>query len=230
MVAVIGDVHGCFYTLIELYNQIRSKYTNIPIYCVGDIVDRGNFSCNVMDFMLEEKIKFTPGNHDYMFYHFFKDPTSIFARSWVFNGNEATLKSYRNQDEKVFKHIEEIRKAPLFFDLEDCFISHAGVSIKYASILGGLEGEEFTYKVGEVIEANFREDSGVMWTRDPLLNLGKLQIVGHTKQLEITYIENSDAVYIDTGAFVGNKLSAVIVEKSEIIDTLEEKTNMDDII
>lgn len=230
MIAVIGDVHGCFYTLIELYNKIRRKYKNIPIYCVGDIVDRGNFSCNVMDFMIEENIKFTPGNHDYMFYHFFKEPTSIFARSWVFNGNEATLKSYKNQDEKVFKHIEIIRQAPLFFDLPDCFISHAGISIKFANLLGGLKQKEFSEKIDEIVNVNFKEDSGVMWTRDPLLNLGKLQIVGHTKQLEITYIENSDAVYIDTGAFVGNKLSAVIVENSEIIDTLEEKTNMDDII
>ncbi|NLT52616.1 MAG: diadenosine tetraphosphatase [Ignavibacteria bacterium] len=230
MIAVIGDVHGCFYTLIELYNSIRKKYKDIPIYCVGDIVDRGNFSCNVMDFMINEKILFTPGNHDYMFYHFFKDPTSIFARSWVFNGNEATLKSYKNQDEKVFKHIEVIRSAPLYYDLPDCFISHAGISIKFGNVLGGLPEKEFSRKIEDVVISNYREDSGVMWTRDPLLNIGKLQIVGHTKQLEIIYIENSDAVYIDTGAFVGNKLSAVIVEDNEIIDSLEAKTSMSDII
>ena len=69
-----------------------------------------------------------------------------------------------------------------------------------------------------------------MWNRDELLNLGKLQIIGHTKQQEIVYVEESDSLYIDTGAFVGNKLSAVIVDNNEIIDTIQEPTHIDDIL
>jgi serine/threonine protein phosphatase 1 len=79
MVAVIGDVHGCFYTLVELFNTIREKYQNIPVYCVGDLVDRGNHSFETMEFVINEKIKFTPGNHDYMFYHFFKRSNERFC-------------------------------------------------------------------------------------------------------------------------------------------------------
>ena len=39
MIAVIGDVHGCFYTLKQLVDKIRTKYPSISIYCVGDLVD-----------------------------------------------------------------------------------------------------------------------------------------------------------------------------------------------
>ena len=83
MIAIIGDVHGCYYTLAELYNNIKNKYPDIEIYCVGDLIDRGNNSYEVMEFVINKKIQFTPGNHEYMFYNFFKDPTSVFARSWV---------------------------------------------------------------------------------------------------------------------------------------------------
>ena len=48
MVAVIGDVHGCYYTLKQLVEKIKAKYPDISIYCVGDLVDRGNFSCEVI--------------------------------------------------------------------------------------------------------------------------------------------------------------------------------------
>jgi len=40
MIAVIGDIHGCFYTLSELVLRIKAKYPDIPLYCVGDLIDR----------------------------------------------------------------------------------------------------------------------------------------------------------------------------------------------
>lgn len=229
MVAIIGDVHGCYYTLVELHNLIKEKYKDVPIYCVGDMVDRGNNSYDVMNYVIAENILFTPGNHDYMFFHFFKDPTSVFARSWVFNGSETTLASYENHEDAVFQHIEHIKKAPLFYNLNDCFISHAGVSSHYKVMLPNNFNENLE-SLNQYLNNDFKTDRGVLWTRDSLLNLGKLQIVGHTKQQEITLDEDSDAVYIDTGACVGNKLSAVIVEKSEIVDVLDVKTNLNDII
>ncbi len=229
MVAVIGDVHGCYHTLVDLYNKIINGYPNITVYSVGDMVDRGNFSCEVMDFIIANNIQMTPGNHDYMFYHFFKDPTSIFAKSWFFNGSEPTLESYENRQTSMFEHIDFIKNATLYFNLSDCFISHAGVSNVYNKFLPENFKENLDI-LEPYIRNDLRTDRGILWTRDPLLNLGKLQIVGHTKQQEITLIEDANAVYIDTGACVGNKLSAIIVHESQIIETIEVKTHLNDII
>ncbi len=229
MIAVIGDIHGCYYTLVELYNKIISRYPNIPVYTVGDLVDRGNHSCEVFNFVIVNNIFFTPGNHDYMFFHFFKDPTSVFARSWFFNGNETTLKSYENRETEMFQHIELVRTAPLYFNLPDCFISHAGISEMYGKYLPPNFRSSLNL-LDNFIVNDLRSDQGILWTRDPLLNIGKLQIVGHTKQQEITLIEDSNAIYIDTGACVGNKLSAIIVHENRVLETLEEKTRLDDII
>ncbi|MBU0561936.1 MAG: metallophosphoesterase [Bacteroidetes bacterium] len=229
MIAVIGDIHGCYYTLIELFNKIKVKYQNIPLYCVGDMVDRGNHSFEVMKFVISEGIKFTPGNHDYMFLYFFKDPTSIFARSWVFNGSETTLESYESHEDDVFKHIEVIKNAPLFFDTSDCLITHAGISKQYEKFLPG-DFKSNHKLVTEAIIRDFKNDFGVLWARGDLLDIGKLQVVGHTKQQEIILDEKANAVYIDTGACVGNKLSAVIIHENQITDVLEAKTNLNDII
>jgi serine/threonine protein phosphatase 1 len=229
MVAIIGDVHGCYYTLVDLYKKIVSSYPGIEVYSVGDMVDRGNFSCEVMDFIIENNILMTPGNHDYMFYHFFKDPQSIFAKSWFFNGSEPTLESYEDRQAAMFRHIDFIKDAPLYFNLPDCFISHAGVSNLYEKFLP-KNFKDLLEMLDPYIRNDLKTDRGILWTRDPLLNLGKLQVVGHTKQQEITLIEDANSVYIDTGACVGNKLSAIIVHESQIVQTIEEKTHLNDII
>ncbi|KUO59045.1 diadenosine tetraphosphatase [bacterium BRH_c32] len=229
MVAVIGDIHGCYYTLVELYKKIVKKYPRIKVVTVGDMVDRGNHSRDVINFIIENNIKFTPGNHDYMFYHFFKEPSSVFARSWLFNGSESTLESYEHYENDIFAHIDLISKAPLYMDLDDCFISHAGVSKTYRKFLPNNYKDDLSVLEPMIID-DLRSDKGILWNRDSLLDLGKFQVVGHTKQSQITVVEESNSWYIDTGACVGNNLSAIIVHKNQFIESIEEKTQIKDII
>ncbi len=229
MIAAIGDIHGCFFTLVELVELIREKYPSIKIYSVGDLIDRGKNSYEVINFIINENIEFTAGNHDYMFYHFFKKPASIFARSWSFNGSEATLKSYEKHENELFKHIDFIKEAPLMLNLDDCFLSHAGISIHYKKRLPpNFKNDQDILK--KFVEQDYYEDFGVMWNRLPLMDIGKLQLVGHTRQEDVRIDEKANAAYIDTGAFTGKKLSAVIVEKNKIIDKLSVKTNLNDIV
>lgn len=228
MVAVIGDIHGCYNTLESLYKKIQGKYPDIPVYCVGDLVDRGNFSFEVVEFFIKNNLPFTPGNHDYMFYAFFKEPNTLFAKSWVYNGNEATLRSYLNFHEQIDYHLAFIKSAPLYFNTEDCFISHAGISSHYKSTLQNGTRNKLE-ALDSLIKSEFDSESGILWTRDRLLNLGKLQVVGHTKQYEVKLDSKANAIYIDTGACVGNKLSSVIIRNSEIVEIIAEPTHQEDI-
>jgi serine/threonine protein phosphatase 1 len=229
MVAVIGDIHGCLYTLRKLVEKIREKYPTVEIYSVGDLVDRGVFGFEVVEFIKSEKIKFTPGNHDYMMYYFIKHPTEEIGRPWPHNGYETTLISYNEHFDKLNEHLEFIISKPLFYNLDDCFISHAGISKQMKNQLPDNFQNDLSL-LDDVIQSNLNQESGILWTRDTLLNIGKLQVVGHSIKKEIIYVEKSNVVYTDTGAFLGNKLSAVIVEKNKVIDKLEERTNQIDII
>ncbi len=228
MVAVIGDVHGCFNTLKDLYNKIKRKYSSIEIYCVGDLVDRGNYCFEVVDFFINYGIKCTPGNHDIMFYDYFKNPLTIFAKSWSYNGNETTLMSYSHHVDEMNFHLDYLKTFPMYFDLPDCFISHAGISYNYSKMLTPEimnDRESFdTFITGAI-----SDDSGILWNRDPLLNINKLQVVGHTKQPEVRMDKKSNGIYIDTGAYSGNKLSCVIIENNNVVDIIAEYTHSDDI-
>ncbi len=228
MVAIIGDIHGCFHTLKKLYSNILDKYPNVQVCCVGDLVDRGKFSFEVVEFVRKNRITFTPGNHDYMFYYFIKNPSSPLGRSWIYNGSETTLDSYSNRFNEMNKHLNHIIKAPLILDLTDCFISHAGISNYYSRKLGKKPLLDKN-KLSDLIENDLNSEHGILWTRDKLINLGKLQVVGHTRFEEIYYDSDSDVVYIDTAACSGNKLSAVIINENTIVDTISESTDPVDI-
>lgn len=226
MIAIIGDIHGCYHTFIELYNNVKRKYKNIDIYSIGDLVDRGNYSFNVFQFVVENKIKFTPGNHEFMFLHGLSGLDTYLTKSWIYNGRIETLQSYLGKEEFIPSHIQYIKNSPLYYNLDDCFISHAGISKKYEN---EIPIDNFWHTLDEVIRRDIHTDKGVLWLRDEILNLGKLQIVGHTKQDMVKYVEESNALYIDTGCETGNYLTCVIIEKSEIIDVLQVKTHIEDV-
>ena len=228
MVAVIGDIHGCFNTLKKLVEDIKNKYPDTSIYCVGDLVDRGNFSYEVIEYIKAEEIKFTPGNHDYMFYYFVHEPFSGMGTAWLYNGYESTMQSYNDRYEKINEHLELIKTAPLYYNLDDCFICHAGISVFLKrklskNILDDME------KFDKVILEELETDEGILWTRNELLDLGKLQIIGHTRKNEVEYNKENNTAYIDTSVYTHNKLTAIIVEKSQILDTISVPTISEDL-
>lgn len=228
MIAVIGDIHGCFYTLQKLINKIESKYKGIEIYSVGDLVDRGNFSLQVVEFIIHNKIKCVLGNHDKMFYYYFNEPDNPLANAWNYNGNDKTLASYQNNQDLISKHLTKFKKFPLFYNLEDCFISHAGISRYYKNYL--IENNKIKYEIfNSFFDSTKDEEDGILWNRSQLMKLDKLQIVGHTRQPKITYIENNNSLYIDTSVYTGNKLSSVIINNGEMIDSFSVNTDKKDI-
>src|SRR5690606_9184662 len=160
--------HGCYFTLKELVSKIHEKYPNIDLYSVGDLVDRGNFSLEVFEFIIEENIKFTPGNHDYMFYYFFKEPKSVLARLWVYNGSQKTIESYEKNNDKLEQHLDLVKNSPLFFNLKECFISHAGISTYYNSILPKNYKQNLDL-LKSVAYSDIANEHGILWNRDELV-------------------------------------------------------------
>ncbi len=229
MVAVIGDLHGCYYTLLELVQTVRNKYGNISIYSVGDLIDRGNYGYEVIEYLKREQIHFTPGNHDYMFYYFINFPESVMGSSWLYNGYEKTLTGYDERPEMIWEHLNFITGSPLFFNLDDCFISHAGISKYYKFVLqeNYLNDDK---ALGKILMRDLEEEHSIIWTRGELMNIGKLQVVGHTRRKEVTFNKASNAVYIDTSAYAGNKLSAVIIKENTVVDVMSVATKKEDVI
>jgi serine/threonine protein phosphatase 1 len=228
MIAILGDIHGCYYTLKELVKKINSDYPGSDIYSLGDLVDRGNFSSEVIEFIKDEGIIFTPGNHDLMFYYFFSQPSNPIGIPWIYNGNEKTLKSYEKNPGLLDSHLDIIGNAPLYINLDYHFISHAGISEYYLHHFkksGFFLSDEFDY----LIRSSLHEPYSIIWNRGELVRLDKIQIVGHTRFHDVVFNKRSNSIYIDTSIDTGNKLTAVIIEGENLVDILSVPTIFQDL-
>jgi serine/threonine protein phosphatase 1 len=126
------------------------------------------------------------------------------------------------------EHLDMIINAPLFYNLDDCFISHAGIS---KSIKDKLPHNFLTNdsQLDEILRDDLYNQNSIIWARGELLNIGKLQVVGHTHRKEVFFDKVSNALYIDTTSFGNNKLSAAIVAQNKLLEIIDQKTNTDDV-
>lgn len=68
MMYVISDIHGCYDQYMELLEKIMFS-ENDMLYILGDVVDRGPKSIEVLQDMMKRKnVIYIIGNHDYLMY------------------------------------------------------------------------------------------------------------------------------------------------------------------
>ena len=89
--AAIGDIHGRVDLLGELLARIDP---DLPVICVGDYVDRGEHSAEVLHLLhARPDITCILGNHEDMLLSFLKDPEEKGPR-WLRYGGLQTLASF----------------------------------------------------------------------------------------------------------------------------------------
>lgn len=65
---IIGDVHGMFRMLVALMDQVRQRDSGARFYFVGDYVNRGPESKQVVDLLITmPEVRVVRGNHDEVF-------------------------------------------------------------------------------------------------------------------------------------------------------------------
>lgn len=228
MFAIIGDIHGCYHTLKNLHEKIKEIYGDIDIYATGDLVDRGNFSLQAIDYIMDNDIRPVLGNHDRMFFTYFTDEHSSIGRMWQYNACEKTLSDYQHNPAKLMQHLDFIAGIPLFYDLGDHLLSHAGVGKHWLSVLADNGSLDVSTLERLAIE-NIDSETGLLWNRATILNVGKTQIVGHTPVPNFKFYKESMVYYIDTGAANGNKLTALVKTTSGEADVIFVMTDHRDV-
>lgn len=89
--SVIGDVHGRFDLLQTLVSALPKAHS---IICVGDLVDRGDQSADVLRFVKEHpQITALMGNHEAMLLNFLQAP-DLHGPRWLRHGGMQTLASF----------------------------------------------------------------------------------------------------------------------------------------
>lgn len=221
---IIGDIHGCFFTL---KNILKYKLKDDYLICVGDYIDRGKYTTEVIDLLLQYisrgNTTLLIGNHEYFFYKYLNNENDINLK-YLHKDFEITysqLKFNGINDNKIFEFFNNLK---LFHNNKNFIVTHSGIKqsvYKTIDLSKTMLGFKQTLLVDDFI-----------MSRDIPDNIGKIQIHGHTpiSCFNPVFFSNSNSWNIDTGAFLGWGLSALkISDTGTIIAKYFERTCSKDI-
>ncbi|MEB3160857.1 MAG: metallophosphoesterase family protein [Synechocystis sp.] len=189
---VIGDVHGHFDALSQLFEAIAPSSQD-GVYFVGDLIDRGPDSAKVVEFVIKNKYHCLLGNHEQMMLDAIGGGavSPQLLQAWLYSGGHPTLASYDHQIPQ--EHVDWMQRLPLYLDLGDVWLVHAGLDPRLS--------------IAEQGEDQF------CWIRDEFHRhpfpyfADKLIITGHTITFTFPNVEPGKLVAgagwldIDTGAY-----------------------------
>ena len=216
----IGDVHGRLDLLRPLVERIKTECAatgEIAVHLVflGDLIDRGAQSAQVLDYLLDERPAFATchfllGNHEEAFLRAWDGETEN-DRFWIEYGGRETLESYGIPGTAVFRrgfslyeemrahvpqrHVDFIRSFRESLLLGGYLFVHAGIR-------PGVPLDEQSARDQRWIRASFLRDA-----RDH----GVRVVHGHTISEEPEVLPNR--IGIDTGAYQTGRLTALGLEE-----------------
>jgi serine/threonine protein phosphatase 1 len=203
----IGDVHGCLDKLMVLMDRIDIDFQKDQLVFLGDYVDRGPKSKEVVDYLIDLASKqdgliFLKGNHEEMLEKYLGGTD---RRMFLENGGRATLKSYSIKDDKRREAVVPPEHVAFFNALH---LYHETSS--HIFVHGGLRPH---------IPLEKQDPWDMLWIRDEFIysdfDFGKEVIFGHTPFRQPLVLENK--IGIDTGAVYGNKLTCVVLPEKRFI-------------
>lgn len=224
----IGDIHGRADLLEKLLFQIEVDDKRHPshhslIVFLGDYVDRGPCSRQVLDLLVEcsnaRESVFLKGNHETFIPQFLDDPATL--KEWRLCGGLETLASYGLTPSISPNHREREHLATEFNKL---------LPMRHREFLESLDssfccGDFYFVHAGirPGIPIARQRDEDLFWIRDDFLDwdhpFEKFIVHGHTPVHSPDI--RSNRMNIDTGAFATGCLTCVVIEGSSIASLVD---------
>lgn len=214
----IGDIHGRADLLLELDPLIEARCPGWPVVFLGDYIDRGDQSREVLELLMSVSPEGTPpvtclmGNHERMLLAFLDDPAKNGAR-WINNGGLQTLASFG-----IAPSLGGMGDAGALADLRDRLAEEMG-----AAMIEWVRARPFCWHSGNVWAVHAGADPELAMDEQPRDVLlwghpafrrqprgdGQWVVHGHTVVEEPR--AEAGRIAVDTGAYATGRLSAAAI-------------------
>ncbi|CAA6810009.1 MAG: Serine/threonine protein phosphatase [uncultured Sulfurovum sp.] len=196
---VIGDVHGCYHTLLKLIKQLPK---DSELIFVGDLCDKGNYSKEVIEFVIENQWQVVKGNHDaLMEKHLMEALAGKRDVPWSYDKRFGGLECIANYEEDkalAQKHVDWIAQLPLYLEFGDYFITH-GFAMEFYEHKDNESHKSLLFTNRYIPKMPIKENKHK-----------KINLFGHSVVDDV--IIHEDFYALDTGCAYGRKLTALSLE------------------
>lgn len=217
---LISDIHGCLNTFKTLLNKCDLNTKEDKLILLGDYIDRGDNSFEVLEYIMELKEKMKDnliilrGNHDNRLIS--NHINLIDELIWIISGKINTIKSFKNNNKKINYFSDWIKEnTNIYYDGELFNCAHA--SIKYEDIKNNsiytLTSSRFNTKLNKY--KSKLTITGHISLKEPTYYPGnsKKRILEYDKYIDLP---SSGIICIDTCGYK-NKLTAMIIEDNKFV-------------
>jgi serine/threonine protein phosphatase 1 len=170
---IVSDIAGNYKTLLALV----AKMPKCDVLAVGDLIDRGPRSKQVIEWFMAGNGKSLKGNHEHLMLNECRQGLAYEPGMWLVNGGRQTMNSYGahiGSDNKIYDIplyvLKWVESLPLYFELHDLFVSHSFVY------------PDHTLEDSLDIETRWNQDYNIIWSREYPKHTNKYQIAGHNSQ------------------------------------------------
>ncbi len=209
---VISDIHGCLNTLRSLVETLVQPGKDDTLIFLGDYIDRGPDSKGVLDYVMDLQIQgfsviTLKGNHEEFLVKAYEEEKQLksflFFKSankskeqWLRYGGKEALQSFKTDNISDIPefYIDWINQCPMYHEMKDYFIVHAGLNFD--------------------IDDPLEDTQAMTWIRDFRVDPAKINnrrlIHGHVP-VSLDFIDltlNSDSypfIDLDNGCYMNNK-------------------------
>lgn len=233
---VIGDVHGEYDTLMALIDKLPKNH---ELIFLGDLIDRGPKSKEVIEYVKKNNWPCVLGNHEQLMIEYGKQLIQNFPKDyysqyntfrWLNNGGKQTLFSYdlAYVDKEDMKLMSTKNQAALYAFIED--INWLKGLPLYLELPIQKEGKDIVITHASCANVwKFHDDEKnketfeeyALWNRkEPSKDTEIFNIYGHTPIQEVDL--NQHFLNIDTGCTYGlendlGELTAYCLQTEEIV-------------
>lgn len=206
---IMGDIHGCYFTLLDLIKKLPS---NAKLIFLGDLCDRGLYSKEVIEFVKSNNHACILGNHDFYLLEHLEECLNGAKVRWntkEYMGGKETIANYKDSRNLIKEHLSWLATLPQYIQIDKYFITHAFCLPYYKR-----KDDKDKFHAMMVNRVTDEEEWLYDWEEN-WKNYDLINIYGHENSDEVVKTENY--ICIDTGCVYGNKLTALSLENLEVI-------------
>jgi serine/threonine protein phosphatase 1 len=140
---IVGDVHGHYHALLRLLDSFNYDESKDVVYSVGDLIDRGPKSVEVIEFFKRPNCWAARGNHEQMLVNHFN-----WKNIWLNNGGVNTLDSLDEHGHDIHWLEDFCRSLPVCLDVGEND-DEGAFRIIHAELPPNVQDEELLWTLNE---------------------------------------------------------------------------------
>ena len=199
----VGDVHGCFVEFLSLIDKAQKEQENLRLILLGDIINRGPYSLEMLEWTRAKEVELVRGNHEQIFIDAIKQDLPL---------SPALQKLKEDMGNKLNDWVEWLSALPYYIEDEAFLAVHGG-------LVPGEKPENSNPRLLMNIRTWDGKGEDIKHKDNPpwhsFYQGKKLVLYGHWAKRGLEIRHNS--MGLDSGCVYGGKLSGVILPDRKLL-------------